>query len=53
MTGYARMQWSWQGGQRILQLRTYVKSQRWDAFWNQYKQSRYANGELFDYANVA
>ena len=47
------MQWSWQGGQRILQLRTYVKSQRWDAFWHLYKQSRYANDELLDYANAA
>jgi hypothetical protein len=32
------MRWSWPGGQRILQLRTYVKSERWDAFWKQYKQ---------------
>ena len=32
------MQWSWKGGQRILQLRTYVKSKRWDAFWSQYKK---------------
>ncbi len=47
------MQWSWQGGQRILQLRTYVKSKRWDAFWNQYKQVRYANDELLDYADAA
>ncbi len=29
--------WSWPGGQRLLQLRTSVKSQRWDAFWKQYK----------------
>lgn len=47
------MQWSWQGGQRILQLRTYVKSQRWDAFWNQYKQLRYEQAQLLDYANAA
>ena len=32
------MRWSWPGGQRVLQLRTYVKSERWDAFWKQYKQ---------------
>lgn len=32
------MRWSRQGGQRILDLRTYVKSNRWDAFWNQYKK---------------
>ena len=32
------MRWSWPGGQRILQLRTYVKSGRWEAFWKQYKQ---------------
>lgn len=32
------MRWSWPGGQRLLQLRTYVKSERWDAFWKQYQQ---------------
>ena len=47
------MQWSWQGGQRILQLRTYLKSQRWDAFWNQYKQDRYDNAQCLDYADAA
>lgn len=47
------MQWSWLGGQRILQLRTYVKSQRWDAFWNQYKLVRYDDEELLDYADAA
>jgi hypothetical protein len=31
------MRWSWPGGQRILQLRTCLKSDRWDAFWKQYK----------------
>lgn len=36
--GRSGMRWSWPGGQRILQLRTYVKSDRWDAFWKQYKQ---------------
>ena len=42
------MKWSRQGGQRILQLRTYVKSGRWDSFWKHYKQLRYAS-----YANAA
>ena len=32
------MRWSWPGGQRVLPLRTYIKSDRWDAFWEQYKQ---------------
>ena len=36
--GRSGMRWSWPGGQRILQLRTYLKSERWDAFWKQYKQ---------------
>lgn len=36
------MRWSRKGGQRILDLRTYVKSNRWDAFWEQYKQLRAA-----------
>ena len=31
------MRWSRVGGQRILDLRTYVKSQRWDAAWNEIK----------------
>lgn len=31
------MRWSRKGGQRILDLRTNVKSNRWDAFWNEYK----------------
>lgn len=35
--GRSGMYWSWKGGQRILQLRTYVKSDRWDAFWQHYK----------------
>ena len=34
--GRSGMRWSWPGGQRILQLRTYVKSKRWEAFWKQY-----------------
>ena len=33
------MRWSRPGGQRILDLRTYVKSNRWDAFWHEYKQA--------------
>ena len=36
------MRWSREGGQRILDLRTYVKSNRWDAFWEQYKELRFA-----------
>jgi hypothetical protein len=32
------MRWSRSGGQHILSLRTYVKSDRWDAMWNQYKR---------------
>lgn len=32
------MRWSRSGGQHILSLRTYVKSNRWDAMWNQYKR---------------
>ena len=49
----AGMQWTRQGGQRILQLRTYVKSQRWETFWNQYKSFRYAQIDLLDYAQAA
>lgn len=32
------MRWSRDGGQHILSLRTYVKSDRWNAMWNQYKR---------------
>jgi hypothetical protein len=32
------MRWTRKGGQRILDLRTYVKSNRWDAFWHEYKK---------------
>lgn len=32
------MRWSRQGGQRILDLRTYVKSNRWNAFWKHYNE---------------
>ena len=32
------MRWSRFGGQHILSLRTYVKSNRWDAMWSQYKR---------------
>ena len=32
------MRWSRSGGQHILSLRTYVKSNRWDAMWSQYKR---------------
>lgn len=36
------MRWSRPGGQHILSLRTYVKSDRWDAMWDKYKQRRCA-----------
>lgn len=32
------MRWSRHGGQRILHLRCFVKSDRWDVFWKQYIQ---------------
>lgn len=32
------MRWSRQGGQRILHLRCFVKSNRWDVFWKQHVQ---------------
>jgi len=34
--------WSREGGQRILDLRTYAKSSRWTAFWKQRKEIRFA-----------
>lgn len=36
------MRWTREGGQRILDLRCYVKSNRWDAFWDEYKKLRAA-----------
>ena len=36
------MRWTRQGGQNILDLRTYVKSNRWDAFWTNYNALRNA-----------
>ncbi len=35
------MRWSRTGGQNILNLRTYVKSGRWDSFWTHYKADSY------------
>jgi len=35
------MRWTRVGGQAILTLRTFIKSDRWDAFWNIYKTSRF------------
>jgi hypothetical protein len=32
------MRWSRSGGQHILSLRTYVKSDRWNPMWSQYKR---------------
>jgi hypothetical protein len=39
------MRWSRKGGQRILDLRTYVKSNRWNAFWKHYNELPAANAE--------
>lgn len=36
------MRWTREGGQCILQLRTYTKSNRWDAFWQNYKELKNA-----------
>lgn len=36
------MRWSRTGGQRILDLRTHVKSNRWEPFWHEYKQATIA-----------
>lgn len=51
--GRSGMHWSWQGGQGILQLRTYVKSGRWDAFWQEYKTRRIKSIEHQDLATAA
>lgn len=51
--GRSGMHWSWPGGQRILQLRTYVKSGRWDAFWQEYKTRRAMPIEHGDLAHAA
>ena len=36
------MRWSREGGQKILNLRVYVKADRWDSFWKNYKQLKRA-----------
>lgn len=36
------MRWSTVGGQCILNLRTYAKSNRWELFWKQYKKAAIA-----------
>jgi hypothetical protein len=36
------MRWSRKGGQHILHLRSYVKSNRWNTFWNNYLQLKKA-----------
>ena len=36
------MRWSREGGQRILDLRCYVKSNRWDLFWKEYLALQHA-----------
>ena len=35
------MRWTRTGGQTILTLRSLLKSDRWEAFWNQYKTTRF------------
>jgi len=37
------MRWSRPGGQAILNLRTYIKSSRWDPFWEHYNKLRQAS----------
>lgn len=36
------MRWSRTGGQKILNFRTYIKSNRWESFWKQYKEWKLA-----------
>lgn len=36
------MRWSRKGGQKILNLRVYAKSDRWESFWNNYIQLKQA-----------
>lgn len=36
------MRWSRKGGQKILNLRVYAKSDRWESFWNNYTQLKQA-----------
>ena len=36
------MRWSRPGGQRILHLRCFIKSNRWDEFWKHYIQLRHS-----------
>jgi len=38
------MRWSREGGQRILDIRTYINSNRWDAFWKHYNELPEASG---------
>lgn len=33
--------WTRQGGQKVLNLRTYVKSERWEQFWEAYTEQQY------------
>ena len=35
------MRWSRPGGQKILNLRTYAKSERWESFWKHYYQLKH------------
>ena len=36
------MRWSRTGGQAVLSLRTYIKSNRWELFWKQYNELKLA-----------
>ncbi len=36
------MRWSRPGGQSVLNLRAYIKSGRWDSFWQHYNKLREA-----------
>jgi hypothetical protein len=36
------MRWSSQGGQAVLDLRTYIKSKRWDSMWKHYNELKNA-----------
>ena len=47
------MQWACIGGQRILRLCTYIKSQRWLLFWEAYRTLRFQDVEMVDYTNAA
>ena len=41
--GRSGMRWSRKGGQNVLNLRTYVKSGRWESFWKHHRADCYLN----------